>query len=93
MITNNYPCINHDELCKLVGISLVGHKLESVAKEPLSSYWTRYGPQLVIPIFNTTDANKCSIQEVASYAQKVVDDYNLNTNTSNKMRTYIRLFH
>jgi len=79
---NNIPRTKNNKLRKIIGLSLVGYDLGSVSMETQSSFWTNHNAQLGIPFFNSTDARKWSIQEVASYVQKVMKCYNSNINTN-----------
>jgi len=79
------PKNNNNKLRKTIGLGLVGYDLGSVSMETQSSFWTTHNAQLGIPLFNTTDARKWSIQEVASYVQKVVECYNSNIITNEEI--------
>jgi len=85
LFNDSTPSNNYNKLRKTLGLGLVGHNLGSVAMESLASYWTRHNAQIGIPLFNTTDAIKWSIQEVALYVQKVVECYNSNSNTNEEI--------
>lgn len=85
LINDTIPSNNNYKLQKTLGLGLVGYNLGSVSMETQSSYWTRYNAQIGIPLFNTTDTREWSIQEVASYVQKVVECYNSNINTNEEI--------
>lgn len=85
LFNDTIPSINNSKLQKSLGLGLVGYNLGSVSMEALSSYWTGNNAQLGIPLFNTTDTREWSIQEVASYVQKVVECYNSNIKTKEKI--------
>jgi len=76
---------NNNKLRKIIGLGLVGYDLGSPLMETQSSYWTRHNAQLGMPLFNTTDARKWSVQDVASYVEKVLDCHNSNSNTNKEI--------
>lgn len=80
LFNDTIPSNNNEKLQKALGLSLVGYNLGSASMETYSSYWTGHNPQIGIPLFNTTDTREWSIQEVASYVQKVVECYNSKKN-------------
>jgi len=83
VLNENIPSITTTELRKNIGLSLVGFNLNSIAMDPLVSYWNKYNSQLGIPIFNTTDVRTWSVHDVASYVKKVVEfESNTNQDTS-----------
>lgn len=57
-----------NEICLSFELRALGHL--SMAKQ--NRIWTRQNAQLGIPTFNTTDARKWSILEVATYVDQVV---------------------
>jgi len=82
---NNTPSSKtNKELCKQIGLSLLGYNLDSVSMDPQCRYWTRYNAQLDLQLYTTTDARKWSVQEVASYVQKVVTCYYSKSNPNKK---------
>ncbi|XP_022164017.1 uncharacterized protein LOC111029358 isoform X2 [Myzus persicae] len=84
-IRNDISRYHCNKLSKTIGLSILGYNLGSVSMETQTSFWTIHNAQLGIPLFNSTDARKWSIQEVASYVQKVVDYYKSNINTNKEM--------
>lgn len=76
------PCANDTKLRKQLGLSLLGYNLSAISMESQRKYWTRHTDQLGIPLLNTTDARKWSVQEVASYVSKVVSCFNSNSNSN-----------
>lgn len=85
LFNDTIPSNDNNELRKTLGLGLVGYDLGSVSMETLSIYWTKHNAQLGIPLFNNTDARKWSIQEVASYVQKVVECCNSNSNNNKEI--------
>lgn len=69
---NSTKCKDTIKLRKQLGLSLLGHDLGAFSYTYESRSWTRYNAQLEIPVCNNGDVRKWSVEEVASYVNRVV---------------------
>jgi len=81
---NNIPSSKNEKLRRAVGLSLVGYNLGSIFMEQQRNDWIRHNAQLGIPFFDTTDAIKWSVHDVASYVKKVVATYTSKIHDTNE---------
>ncbi|XP_050435903.1 uncharacterized protein LOC126842792 [Adelges cooleyi] len=83
-VKQNTVNVNNLELRQEVGLSVITNDVGPLSASMRGRAWTRHNAQLGIPMFSTTDARKWSVEEVASYVDRVVATKYVDQSTDDK---------